>query len=296
MLVPLLFFMYAIKATFFNQDFIYSKFIPASYEPVVTLLASQSATKIPDQQPVFVERIKTMLPKPTYEGILKVAADPFIVQIKAWVKNGIVLPAVIDLEGMRTNLKDEIGGIVKNTPACGPNEKSSEEFHFCKTTNLPAGDAAIETSIKNMIDKEVPQRLTLGDAKLALYVPIANKVISVIRYFNQIVFVIPLFMLFLIGLLVFEPWSLVLKKLGGTLISAGVSLLIVVIGIPSAIEAVTSTQQAILPAQKEFIIFIFNQPLFMLKYLTAITVGSGIVMYVAGRFFVDQDKTRTTKK
>lgn len=285
MLVPLLLFVYAIKATFFNQDFIYTKFIPASYEPVTSLLAAQSASKTPGKEQIYLERIKTIVPRAAYENILKTAAEPFIAHVKTWVSSGmVVFPAVIEMQQTKVDLRDDVAKIAKNIPTCPPNEKiSTEEFGFCKPANMPEAAAKIESSLVDIVDKEIPQNLTLGDASLNAYSTEVNRGMLVMKYFDYIIFTIPLLMLFFIGLLVFEPWSLVLKKLGGTLISVAVSLLLVVIAIPGSINAVLATQPAILPAQKAFIVFIFGQPLSILNYLTAITGILGIAMFIAGK-------------
>lgn len=175
--------------------------IPESFEPVSTFVASQFA-KTPAETTLFAERMRLLVPRETYNEIMRSGASLLFSTIK---DTSLGKDAVISLDPFKAALQKRVPEIVERMPVCAKSEEMLSSLRFCKPAK-GLSKSQMEHSVADVIEKEIPPRLAFtipgNTASLATTaLPLSLAIIALI-------------LLFFISFCVWGTWATVLRWLG----------------------------------------------------------------------------------
>lgn len=190
--------------SFLRPTSLEQRIIPESFDPVTEVIAEQFA-KTPGEIALFEERIRLLLPRETYNEIMKASVS---VLFEAFKNSSVNKPAVLSLDKFKEALQRKVPELVSKMPVC---EKSEEltSFRFCKPAK-DLSESQMQRLLADVIEKETPPRfnVTIPDDTITFVqeaLPLSIAVISAV-------------LLFFISLCVWENWGIVLRWIGISLL------------------------------------------------------------------------------
>lgn len=190
--------------SFLRPAFLEQRIIPESFDPVTEVIAEQFA-KTPAEIALFKERIRLLLPRETYNEIMKTGVS---ILFEAFKNSSIKELTVLSLDEFKKALQRKVPALVSTMPVC---EKSEEltSFRFCKPAK-GLSESHMQRLLADVIEKEIPPRFNVtipGDtiAFMQRALPLSIVLISAV-------------LLCLISLCVWGNWGIVLRWLGISLL------------------------------------------------------------------------------
>ncbi|GEM_PF-5373421 len=272
-LVPLLI-LRSLVGSFLSESNLEQKVLPGTYEPVTALFAGQFSRQTKDAE-LFRDRLRGVLSSEQYTKFFMLVARPFL---------ATEFPQEIDLAPLKEALKEQMPEMIERLPICDPKENFKEAFRFCKPKEI-ASNEIYETRMADMIQKEIPPRLTLQVMENPETFRSVRAAYFVKNYLGFIIGVFMLVLLSLVALLIFHPWSSILKWFGSAFAALALLVTIFLVSL-SRLEAVAPLFDEFTPAQTQLTKFLIHQPVnlltiyaFFLWAAAVLLFGSGIMIH-----------------
>lgn len=277
LLMPLLI-LRSLSGSFLSESNLEQRVLPGTYDPVTSLFAGQfSRPRQPKDADLFRDRLRGVLPPETYTQFLMLVARPFL---------ATEFPREIDLAPLKEELKQKIPAMIERLPLCDPKENFKENFRFCKPKEM-ASNEKFETKMVEMIQKEIPPRFTLPVAKdpdternIRAAYAVKNSLSFVIAAMSTV-------MLGLLALLIFHPWSRILKWLGAALASLAALMTIFLVSL-NRLEAIAPIFDGLNPAQTQLAKFLIHEPVQALTMYAFFLWAAAVLLFGSGIFITSK--------
>ena len=281
-LLPPMLIMESVAENFFDADSLTTRLIPQTYLPMTMVAAEQSSHTKADTE-LFTQRIRSVLPRETYNGLMKAFVD------------GVDSEGV-DFRVLKNRLSQVDGEIAEKLPPCSADEPSEEGFRFC----VPYTRASISKTIQvermkevldTLIAKQIPDRVNFSnieDSRVKDFIAVFPRVRAQLP---MAIFVTAGVALLMTALIIFTPSSSVMKWLGSPLLILALLLGLFLLGIHKLIEK-AQIEQVVSAAQGDLIATMLSFPLQTLGFWTAL-IGGGGVLLCGGGFLTARRKTQT---
>lgn len=259
-----LFILLALSKTLLNESYVRQKVIPESFTPLYALLAEQFSRK-PTDIALFKERIGRILPPERGNALLQ----SIVIQTD---------PPELDFSLLKVKLREEGDRLTENFPACESTEDITREFRFCKPAALQ-GNEQFASQFTNSLTKELPEKVSFTKN------PEAEKLIRSIiltqRFLPIIIGGVAIIFLGAIALIIFSPWSSVLKWTGSAIVALTLVMTLFLISL-SRFSTLIPLSEVFTSGQIEFVTFLAGHVISKLKLWTFFLGGTGILLVTAG--------------
>jgi hypothetical protein len=266
LLVPLLI-LQAFTSTFFNESRLTEKILPESYEPAIHFFAGQFARQ-PQEVKLFRERLREVLPRESYIELFSMAIRPFL---------GDRFPQKIDLKPLREKLASTI-------------RPSRSE---AKLIMHPKGATFSGPNIKENLLQQIPQELNFQSFKNPKVLLTIEALYSVKKFLPLFINIFGGILLAATALLIFSPFSRVLKWLGSAFFILALFVTLFLVSM-DRLQTVLAQTPGFTPSQTELANFFIRQPLSQLTIWTFFLWATGVLLFGSGILLPSTG--RTSKK
>lgn len=265
----------SFSGIFLHKQPMVSVVIPGSFDSVMGIIAEQIA-KTPEEAILFETRLKNAIHQDEYASILAIPVELFFDHAREIEEKKRV---VVDLTTMKEKMRHIIPTVVKRLSPCLPTE-DEHTFRVCIPSSIKDVNKVISMATTSFMAHVPPQvelqapAHSLPDAVTALFT--AARTLTPLTAAAIITF-----FLILIALLIFSPWSSVLKALGVSITSLGVILGLFIYSTYRLISP-EGGLKAFTSGQLDFIHFIASHAFADLLLWTYATLAIGIGLLTLG--------------
>lgn len=264
---PTLIVMLGFSLAFFDEQRLVDELIPQSYDLVVKLVAEKYAGPAQDTAGNIEQRIRNAIGRADYVEIFTEGVKSFYS-----IRRG-----VIDLQPFRRKLKEKMPVISERMPVCADHEEQ-DGFRFCRPAGIESfgtgnsrAEAFAAAPFGDIFDKEIPPNFTINADNVQVMQIVSD--FFAIKNYLWIAIAIVVCVYLLLMLIIWYPnrKAFALWSAFGAVFLAGFLMLISISfnNLPQILFAPSE----LLPAQKEFLSFIVNQPV---KYFNLAAIAAGV--------------------
>lgn len=266
LLVPLVL-LQSVRSTFFTEEGLRTRVFPAIYGPLTEML-SQEVSRSPQEAGLIRQRLRQAVSPEQYGEWLLAAARPFL---------GNEFSSEIDLRPLKNILKDDLPAVLEKLPACGPGEQPQERL--CR----PAGQTpqSFAGHMAQIVEKEIPPQVPLkamNDPQVRENIQTFMRVKEVLP---AVLVILSAVFLGLVGLLIFSPWTRVVKWEAFALATAALLLTLFLVSV-AQLDLTAKVSEGFSPSQTQLAQIIISQPLALLQLWVFLLWGAAVLLFGSG--------------
>ncbi|KKU79252.1 MAG: hypothetical protein UY05_C0035G0003 [Candidatus Peregrinibacteria bacterium GW2011_GWA2_47_7] len=279
----------SFSGAFLHRQSFLDTVIPGSFSPVMGVIAEQM-TKTPEDSVLFKSRLEKAITKDENVRILALPVNVFFDHAREIEGKKHV---VIDLAPMKEKIRTIMPEVVQRLEPCSPAE-DAQSFRLCMPATVQDTNQFLNMTTATFVS-QIPAQIELQQPENLLPDQVTT-MLTAARTITPLTLatIIGIFLL-LVALLIFSPWSSVVKALGVALASLGLVLGLFMYSVYRLTSPETG-MKSFTSTQLELIRFITNQGFSDLTTWAYALIGIGVGALVVGFAFIAQKSKKKKNK
>lgn len=296
----------SLSSSFLNKENLLRVVVPKSYDNAIGFIADYAA-KTPQEAGQYSERLRKALDKQTYIDVADTAIISMADVIDEFEKGA--REAEIDFVPLKNKLKEVLPDILKKLPQCERAEMSGESFRFCIPPQFVSGqnsenrdqtesislDRNLESSIIDGFENQIPRNMTVDISKNPELSRILPFVLLIYKFLPLIIAAFSLFLLGVTALLVYSPWTSVMRWISAAIIALSGFLALLIVTLFQLPEILFVAEGGGSDNKLNMFMFIIKEAFNPLQFWTYIMAAAAIAMFILSFILTKKSKKQSQK-